>query len=219
MEKAVQEGQQVTVSFSYIREYMLEDVKYLLRKLEHWGIQKQVQLEVVVNDWGMAQMLKDSTENLIPSLGILLNKQRKDPRMQYKKGNINLLGQNSINAEFYREYLKREYRISRYEWESCSYIPEFPKGSNSLHVPFYQTNTSQYCPLYAVLVYGNRACQKLQKECPGYCEEYGFLYPTHLNMTGRYNSLFALDMEVLKEPDRLKAYRRAGADRLVLNFL
>lgn len=219
MEKAVRESLKITVSFTYIREYMMKDIQELLLKLDSWSGERGVSLEVVVNDWGMAELVKDYTEKLIPCLGILLNKQRKDPRMEYKKGNLDLLGENSIHAGFYRDYLQKQYRISRYEWESCGYSFAFPEGKNSLHIPFYQTNTSQYCPLYASIVNGNRARQKLVKSCPGYCEKYTFLYPEHLAMTGRYNSLFALDKEVLENADRLEVYRKSGADRLVLNFL
>lgn len=219
LEKAVRESMKVTVSFSYIREYMLENIRYLLQKLDRWAGKKAVSLEVVINDWGMAELVKEYTENLIPCLGILLNKQRKDPRIKYKKGDLSLLGQNNIHADFYRSYLQKQYKINRYEWETCGYISAFPEEKNSLHIPFYQTNTSQYCPLYASLVNGNRANQNLIKKCPGYCEKYTFLYPEHLEMTGRYNSLFALDREALRDSNRLNAYRKAGADRLVMNFL
>ncbi|MFQ9394886.1 MAG: hypothetical protein ACLR2E_13660 [Lachnospiraceae bacterium] len=40
--------------------------------------------------------------------------------------------------------------------------------------------------------------QKLPENCPHFCESYTYLYPEHLAMAGRYNSLFALDREILK---------------------
>ena len=59
------------------------------------------------------------------------------------------------------------------------YEQQIPPGKNSLHIPFYQTNTSQYCPLGAVCETGERGRQKLAKKCPGYCTEYALLYPEH----------------------------------------
>ncbi len=38
-------------------------------------------------------------------------------------------------------------------------VPEVPEGKNSMHLPFYQTNTSQYCPLYAACTKGSRSAQ------------------------------------------------------------
>lgn len=38
-------------------------------------------------------------------------------------------------------------------------------------------------------------------------------------MEGQYNSLFALDREILKKPEHLVAYRQQGVDRLVINLL
>ena len=69
--------------------------------------------------------------------------------MHYKKGSTRGLGENNLQAGFYRRFLKDTYGINRYEWESCGYPQVFPQGKNSLHLPYYQTNTSQYCPLYA----------------------------------------------------------------------
>ena len=76
--------------------------------------------------------------------------------MGYKQGETGYFRENSLNAEFYRTYLRDTFGIRRYEWESCGYRQEFPEGKNSIHVPFYQTNTSQYCTLYAACKNGER---------------------------------------------------------------
>ena len=219
IEKAKSESVAVTLSFPWIREFMLTQTKELLDHLENWGRENDCYIEVVVNDWAMADMIKKYTSHIIPCLGILLNKRKKDPRFLYKKGNKNLYKENNLNAEFYRKYLKEEFGIERYEWESCGYPQIFPEGKNSLHIPFFQTNTSQYCTLRAVCTTGNRGCQKLPVQCPQYCSKYGFLYPKHLNMTGRYNSLFGLDRELVKNPGKLQEYRKAGTDRVVIGLL
>lgn len=55
---------------------------------------------------------------------------KKDPRMAYKLGNRTLFEQNSVHAAFYQEYLKEEFRMERYEWESCgdTSTRKFQKG-------------------------------------------------------------------------------------------
>lgn len=222
MEQAYQEDLKITLSFSYVRDYLLEETAELLKKLDAWCLGRNCQIEVVVNDWGMADILQKETSHLVPVLGILLNKRKKDPRMPWKKGNLKLLERNSLNAEFYRTYLKQEFGIERYEWETCGYPQDFPDGKHFVHLPFYQTNTSQYCTLAAGCQRGDRGKQKLLTKCPFYCQEKVYLYPDHLQMTGRYNSLFALDRESLKLLDDFAENENAylaGASRLVWNLL
>ena len=162
---------EVTVAFSFIREDRLAQIEQLLTRLDQWCEQQETsgaekkRLEVVVNDWGLAHLVK-RTEHLIPCLGTLLNKRKKDPRMSYKMGDKTLLEQNNLNAGFYRTYLEESFGISGYEWESCGYTQEISqKIQNHLHVPFYQTNTSSYCTLCAVLEHGERGKQRERQEC------------------------------------------------------
>ena len=218
IEKAYEEGLKLTLSFPYLREFMLEPVQQLLRKLNFWCQEHRTTVEIIVNDWAMADLLQNYPQ-LCPVLGVLINKHRKDPRLSYKKGEPSLLERNNLNADFYRTFLRKKMRIKRYEWESCSYLPELPKGNHSLHLPFYQTNTSQYCPLYARCEKGSRGAQTLPENCPHWCTEYASLYPAHLHMIGRYNSLFALDAEILRSPELLGGWIQTGVDRLVINLL
>lgn len=216
LEMAWEQHLAVTLAFSYIRDNLLCQTKELLLRLERWCEIRRTTLEVVINDWGMAAIVKEQCPNLIPCLGILLNKRKKDPRMNWKQGDTDLFAENNLNSDFYREFLQKEYGIQRYEWESCGYGITFPQGRNSLHIPFYQTNTSQYCPTYAVCVYGERGKQTLPKHCLGYCQEHSFLYPEAMYMTGRYNSLFGLDIRLLENPDTQIS---DCADRIVLGLL
>ena len=219
LEKAKKEFTAVTLSFTYVRETLLEDIFALLRKIDHWCGKNELEMECVVNDWGMADFIRKETKHLLPCLGTLLNKRKKDPRINYKKGERDLYSQNSFNADFYQEFLRESFGIERAGWESCGYMQDIPAGKNSLHFPFYQTNTSQYCPLYAVQKEGDRGRQKLADKCPQYCKNAAFLYPKHLNMIGRYNSLFALDRDFLEDAEQLKRYTDSNIDRLVLNLL
>ena len=233
LEKAYKESLGITIAFSYIREFMLKPIEELINRLAQWCKEKDTCIEIVINDWAMADIIakqnaelaikkseaiNEMRQYLIPCLGILLNKRKKDPRFPYKKGDKSLYSQNNLNADFYRKYLQSEFGIQRYEWESCGYEQEFPQRKNSLHLPYYQTNTSQYCPLYAICTTGNRGIQHLVKECPHYCSIHRLSYPKHLNITGRFNSLFGIDKELLNHPEKIKAYANAGIDRLVIGW-
>lgn len=219
IEKACREHFAVTLVFPILQERKRHETEYLLEMLDNWCGQHQEKLEIVVNDWGTAALAAER-KNFTVCLGILLNKRKKDPRMKYKQGNDALFRKNSQNAEFYRTYLKENFGIDRYEWESFGFPQIFPSGENSLHFPFYQTNTSQHCTLYAECVNGNRGAQEQVTDCPRYCERQAFLYPKHLQMMGRYNSLFALAPALFQNPAEMgRAYAAHGVKRFVLNLL
>ena len=218
MDKMYLEGSEITLVFSYIREFMLLSVGKFLEKVDNWCCIHGVNVEIVVNDWAMVEMLCGKTSRLRPVLGTLLNKRKKDPRMKYKSGDTSLFQQNSLNARFYRDFLAEEFHIHRYEWESCGYPQELPPGKNSLHLPFYQTNTSQYCPLYALCTTGDRGTQQLAEHCPKFCEKYALLYPEHLHMAGRYNSLFGVDKTLPESTEMWKNIKGTKPDRIVVNI-
>ena len=218
MDKACRESFAVTLVFPFLLEENLSETQARLQHLARWCEQENKTIEIVVNDWGTAHL---AAQFPVLSLchGVLLNKRKKDPRMTYKLGDRTLFKQNSVHAAFYREYLKEEFRMERYEWESCGDTDtgKFPEGKNSLHLPFYQTNTSQYCPLYAACTKGSRGAQTPVRECSGFCEKQAFLYPEHLRMVGRYNSLFGVDLDVWKRMEEMLELR--GVDRVVVNLL
>lgn len=219
LQKAQRESLQVTVAFTCQKESMLKSTGQLLQKLDQWCDEHERELEVIVNDWGLAGLVGRTTSHLNPVLGILLNKYKKDPRVSYKPGNRMLLKENNLGLEDYRKYLQHEFGIRRYEWECCGQEQEYPQGHNSLYFPFYQTNTSQYCPLYACCTTGVRGRQKEPVNCPQYCQNKVLLYPDHLKMVGRYNSLFALDDTLLRMPEQMEQLMQSGIDRLVVNLL
>ena len=113
LEKANRESLQVTLTFSYVREYQIQETEELLQKLQQWCEKQKTKLEVEINDWAMADMLKGALPDLVPCFGRMLNKRKKDPRMTYKKGSRECLRENSLNAEFYQEYLSQEFGIQR----------------------------------------------------------------------------------------------------------
>ena len=75
--------------------------------------------------------------------------------MAYKLGDRTLFEQNSVHAAFYREYLKEEFRMERYEWESCgdTSTRKFQKGKTVCIFPL----SDQY---FAVLSNVCNVCQR-----------------------------------------------------------
>lgn len=221
LQKSKEEELQVTLCFTYMRDCYIEKTKDIMDKVYNWCNENDKEIEIIVNDWGILKLIEDKTNYFKTSLGVLLNKRKKDPRYIYKKGyieNKEIMAQNSLNSSILTEFLK-DCKIKRYEYENCGYRISIAKGSHSLHIPFYQTNTSQYCPLYAMCKIQDRGNQKLVLNCPKYCNDYVFSYPKHLKMVGRYNSLFAFDDTLLKNPKELEYYINNGIDRIVLNFI
>lgn len=221
MEKAKKEGLQITLCFTYMRDCYIEKTKGITEKLYSWCDKNDTKIEIIVNDFGILKLLEDKTDYFRISLGVLLNKRKKDPRYIYKKGyleNKELVAKNNLNSSIFNNFLK-ECNIERYEYESCGYKMSIAEGHHSMHIPFYQTNTSQYCPLYAMCTTMDRGNQKLVTDCPKYCRDYVFSYPKHLKMVGRYNSLFAFDDILLKDPKELEYYINRGIDRIVMNFI
>lgn len=221
MQKAKEESLEITLCFTYMRECYIEKTKDIIEAVYNWCNENNTKMEIIINDFGMLKLLKDKIDIFKLSLGVLLNKRKKDPRYIYKKGyleNKELIATNSLNSSIFTKFLK-ECKIERYEYENCGYKISIADGHHSMHIPFYQTNTSQYCPLYAMCTTMNRGNQKLVTDCPKYCSDYVFSYPKHLKMVGRYNSLFTFDDTLLKNPKELEYYINSGIDRIVLNFL
>lgn len=221
LEKVKLENLQITLCFTYMRDSYIEKTKDIINKVYSWCEKNNTVIEIIINDFGMLKLVEEKNDYFNLSLGVLLNKRKKDPRYIYKKGyneNKKLIAENSLNSSVFKKFLT-EYKITRFEYENCGYKMAIAEGKHSLHIPFYQTNTSQYCPLYAMCTNLDRGKQKLVNGCPKYCEEYVFLYPKHLKMVGKYNSLFAFDDTLLKDQKELEYYISIGIDRIVLNFI
>lgn len=220
MDKAHNEGYKVTIALPFVKEDFLDKVLCMLQKLNDWSSKTDVIIEAILNDWGIVEYAAHHCSNLQPVLGRLLNKRRKDPRNAWKWKNEqyqNLIKDNSLGSSLFTSFLKG-YRIERYEMEACGYDMSVPEGHHSLHFPFYQTNTSEYCTMYADSTNYNRFHQKLVKECPQYCIEFCGLYPKHLNMIARGNSILGFDNRIFTLPHVLERYISSGIDRLVYSI-
>lgn len=205
-EKAAREGLGITIVTASLRAGEEDRADAILRLCADLGA------EIEIGDWGMLHRAQAFRGRIAILLGTRLNRRRKDPRMAWKSGlgdREELLSQNSLNDPGWLTFL-RELGVERCEYESCGLNTDLPDLPCSLHLPFYQTNSSAWCPIAAICARGGRGDQRAMASCPRWCENNLLLYPAHLKMLGRFNSLLALDDHA--------GERAHGYDRWVLNF-
>lgn len=200
LEKALTDGFCSVLVFAPVEEKDITKIEALLQSLFDWCVTKEKKLELVINDWGMAGLLRQRQNHpFLLTLGCLLSKQRRDTRIRY----INDVGQGPIQTRFYQDYLKNHFGITRVSFQSCGYQQELPSQESeigtTIHFPFFQMNTSGWCPLLASLHRKNRARQTVVNLCDFECMSYAFEYPDFLKMTGRYNTIFGYDDSLLRQ--------------------
>lgn len=218
-------NKKVTIVTTYFKDSMLKLWEKRLCILHKWCIENDITVEIEINDLGFLYFLNETEaagsylKAFNYTYGRLINKRRKDPRYKYKHrfGNMaKLLAENSLNDDEYLAFLQKN-NIARAELESCEYEIDIPKIDTSMHIPFYQTNTSQYCPLHALVYSGDRGMQRYVEECEMPCLKHIIRYSKDLNLVGKYNSLFAFDREIAGEISVLDKYINCGVDRIVWN--
>lgn len=74
LEKAEHEKISVTITFTYLREFMVRPVEKLLDELAGWCKARKISLEIAANDWGLLELLRERKQILLPCMGTLLNK-------------------------------------------------------------------------------------------------------------------------------------------------
>ena len=211
--KAEQEQLKIVLVTAMMRECEVETRKHWLDRLpkRKW--------EIVCNDWGMLELVKQA--GCVPILGTLLNKRRKDARLAYKIGmtpHEEQLRETAVHAAFYQKWLEQTYGVKTSSFETCGYVPVLTQNAD-LYAPFYQMNTAGQCTLYATCHNGSRGRQTEEINCPQYCRERVFLYPDHLHMIGRYNSLFGADMRIFTDGAYLRDILGQKPRRLIIHML
>jgi hypothetical protein len=211
------EGLGLTVTSGYLMEHTVEATTDLLRSLEEWSGEKRTPVEIVVNDWGCLDLLRRVAPRLTPSLGKLLNKRKKDPRVRWYWGHhkhAHELQENSLNTAWYRRHLDG-LGVRRFEFEPGPMRARIPGPGHSLHYPYYYTNASVFCMLHAEVTEFYAGKQRLVKSCPRYCTDFCYVFPDHLKLVGKGNAVFGFDDEILVEPGSLRTYIDQGIDRMV----
>ncbi|MCQ2540389.1 MAG: hypothetical protein MJ114_08105 [Acetatifactor sp.] len=221
LEAAHLRRQRIVLVLSYLRDCLMEHYTEVLDTAFGWCQITGQTMELELNDLGWLAYFEEHKEYLNSftlNFGRLLNKRRRDPRLPYKDGlseEMTVFAENSLNDPDLLTLL-RDHNISRIEQECCGYFMKMPCFPQTLHLPFYQTNTSQNCPLQAVKTTGNRGAQQFLPTCDRACESHVLLYPKHLGLIGKYNSLFAVDRTITL--DTINTYREKGVDRILWNL-
>lgn len=200
--------------FAPVEEKDLIKIEEILKLLSDWCQNKCVKIELVINDWGMAGLIREKYPNqFLLTLGCLLSKQRRDTRMNYVNRNDSEFSKekSQMDAPFYRQYLAKHFNITRVSFQNSGIAQSFFTPDSmigmTLHFPYFQMNTSGWCPLLAMLYRGSRGRQTAVDYCHCECMTYAFEYPDFLCMTGRYNSIFGYNdsIRIEKEGVRLVA--------------
>lgn len=206
--KAKSEGVALSFCTSIVHQSQMDEVR---RRLDLIA-EACPNAEVIANDWGVLKLISGN-DRITPAFGTIINRFRRDPRMDWKAGmqeNRHLIEQNALNDPSFCRLLA-DFGVRRFEY-ACQAHMLLPQGAKSLHFPFYTTNTSAFCPLKAYIETGFRGRQCEETHCQIYCEDNAFLYPKPLSMLHRARSLLALEHS-LPDAACLKQF-----DRLVFNF-
>jgi hypothetical protein len=215
----------VTVCLAPLSETYIKEIHTILNFLNKWAIDNSKNIELVVNDWGLLYLLNCNNYcNIQPVLGILLNKRKKDFNHKYnfwskKKNAKNLLRYNNLNSKLLQEFLAKN-KITRYEFEVHNNYNNIPNGKHSLHFPFFQISTSQYCTLNAICENFDRSKQRFVSNCRKYCDEICFIYPKSFNMVGFGNSIYGFQEDIFTNYKILSYYVNSNKiDRLIYNSI
>lgn len=158
LEKAKDEKLQVFFVFPPVSQSFYErDVSYL-KELEKCAEEKEIAVEIEVNDLGMQTLLSERSWHFLRvSAGILLHKHIKDVRKKYLEGGKNI------------DY-----------------------SDHGVYVPYYQMNTGTFCPVYSKKYKKSRGESIRVTHCDKICLQENFVYPKHLCIKGKFNSLFGV---------------------------
>lgn len=222
LEKTLKEHLCPVLVFAPVEEKDIQHIEKRIDQLAVWCTRNKIKIELVLNDWGMAGILRNKyPDQFYLTLGCLLSKQRRDTRINYINRNLSkeseVFGQEPLQTPFYQNYLREHFHITRVSLQSCGYqqmLSTFDSGNSSdngigvtFHFPFFQMNTSGWCPLLATLQRGDRAKQTAVDSCNCPCMDYAFEYPDFLHMTGRYNSIFGYDNSIINELPHIEGIR------------
>ena len=195
-------NQKIVLMLPPVKEKEIDQLERYLNQI------KDLNLEIVVNDLGTLILLQKYSFSI--TLGVLMFKHLKDPRSKYLKRKEKY--SYKIDHEILAYYTKN-FRVSRFSFECSEYIVELDERFD-LYLPYYATNVATYCTMYAGMVKKNRGKQERVDHCPRYCLNQHFMYPSHLHMIGKGNSLLAIDPNVFQK-DYIDQFH---AGRVVINL-
>lgn len=215
---AVQRGYRMTMVVPPISENRIEEMKeWIALCVSESRMCQKIDLEIVVNDWGTLDYLtKIAGGNWRILAGELLLKGRRDPRRKYRIGMRDIYDEGQQDSVWMQKILMKQ-GLSRVEVSGLCSARTVTGGEESIrrayHAPLYQTNTSSFCTMKALIEQKDRGKQSQTQNCPRYCDQFFMAYPKHLSMIGIGNSLFGFH---LPTAERIAEWK---IDRFVYNGL
>lgn len=167
--------------FSVVTPYISESSLKKIDKLLDYLDEKNEDIEVVCNDWGVCSIIHEKYSNLKAVIGRLLDKMSKDARLSkedydriFDENSIEYLKSSNTYVDSYIDIL-REYGVERIEYD-CP-----PQGLNintkvkdiyaSAYMPFGYITTGRMCMMKFLSQDGNEK-YSLEKGCVRNCQKY-----------------------------------------------
>lgn len=182
-------------------------------------------IELVVNDYGVPMLLKELNDmGEVPrnffelTSGILLNKRKKDPRIDWLSAGQGIKYsnyENFSNDEAVAQYLRDVFDISRISCDVSSYPVKMSILPTVMYMPLYQTNTSD-CMIKSIVEGCGRGDKVDTMNCPGYCMEHRICFSTNIPLIGRWNTIFGSSYEILDDFESITNMINDGLVRIVL---
>lgn len=193
--KAFSCGMMIMVTVPPVPESETDKFCILLSKMtEYLKTQKTESCVFQFGDEGMLSFAYDNLsddDHCFFEKGILLHKNKRDPRRRYLEDDKDVCGHGLKNLMF---------------------------SDKTVFGPYFQTNTGTFCPLHALITKGSRGRQTRVSECEKYCENYYLHYPDHLMMKGEGNSLFGIDSTFLNDAKITELTEWETCERIVINI-
>lgn len=181
-------------------------------------------LEVVVNDWGVLRVVRTKFKNLMPVLGRLMNKMKRDPRVSKVMGTLGLppdalqaFKQSSITVPRYREFLE-EQGVHRVEFDYLDQGMEMDFNKMgvdaSVYLPYSYVTTGRVCMIGSLNVRAEDKFTVFQgcgRECRAYTVMLSSAAPfRYIEVAYQGNTVF----HILDQVD-FESVLRAGFSRIV----
>lgn len=127
LEKVVTYCNKKKLGFSLVTPFVTNSGLAILEKLFSWLRDNKISCEVIINDYGVLDLISEKYQFLLPVLGRLLTKQKRDPRI------LNLIKKEPENRVFLRD---NEYSIILARKTPDALISHFKEAN--INVPIIQ---------------------------------------------------------------------------------
>ena len=162
--------------FTFVTPYLTDKGMEKIKSVLSYLIDRRVESEIVVNDWGLLRWLSREYPDSNLVLGRLLNKQKRGPRILNLAGKVpgNMFAhfqKSNIDSRMFSDFLKRK-GVNRVELDNHLQGLDRPKNSlkGSLYFPFAYITTTRFCLINACLRDNSKALRGIY-ECSRSCLE------------------------------------------------